>query len=104
LAVGYLIQLPASVQVLALKIYRLFGIPWDTSRGSHAYLINRILMVFSTVVITVALLRLLYRYGRMQTTVDRSDAELSNDFDTLIGDSARSCRPLADRVLVKMAR
>src|ERR1700730_2117077 len=74
LVVGYVIQLPVSVQVLALKIYRLFGIPWDTSRGSQAYMINRILMVSSTIIITVALVRLLYRYGRMRRS-NRNEAK-----------------------------
>jgi len=74
LVVGYVIQLPVSVQVLALKIYPLFGIPWDTSRGSQAYAINRILMVSSTIIITVALLRLLYHYGRMRRS-NRNEAK-----------------------------
>jgi len=64
LLVGYLIQLPVEVQVLGLKLYRLFGIPWDTSRGSSAWILNRILGVSSTVIVTIALLQLLNRYRR----------------------------------------
>jgi len=64
LLVGYLIQLPVEVQVFALKLYRLLGISSDPSRGSSAWMLNRVLSVSSTVIVTIALLQLLYRYRR----------------------------------------
>jgi hypothetical protein len=66
LLIGYLIQLPVTVQVLTLNLYRLFGIPWDIARGSPAYTMNRILAVSSTIIITVALVQLLCRFGHMR--------------------------------------
>jgi uncharacterized membrane protein len=71
LVIGFLIQLPVEVQVFAFKLYRLFGIPWDTSRGAPAWLLNRILEVSSTIIVTIGLIQLLCRYRRMHRSTAR---------------------------------
>jgi hypothetical protein len=74
LVLGYLIELPVQVQVFALRLYRLFGIPWDTTRGAPAWLLNRILSLCALVIITAGLLQLLYRYGKMRRSPDVRNA------------------------------
>ena len=66
LVIGFLIQLPVEVEVLAFKLYRMFGILWDTSHGAPAWLLNRILEVSSTIIVTIGLIQLFYRYRRLR--------------------------------------
>jgi hypothetical protein len=66
LVIGFLIQLPVEVEVLAVKLYRMFGILWDTSPGAPAWMLNRTLEVSSTIIVTIGLIQLFWRYRRLR--------------------------------------